>query len=85
MIGIQKIKALARPTISKNRWSKQFKLYLWFLVADVIAVGLDFATAYLARFETDITFFNQINPTKIPWCAMQLAWSASPVSTYDLG
>ncbi len=63
MIGTQEIKTLtAQPTISKNRWSKQFKPYLWLLTTDTIAIGLGLAIAYMVRFETSIPFFNQSDP-----------------------
>jgi exopolysaccharide biosynthesis polyprenyl glycosylphosphotransferase len=58
MIGTQEIDALTtRPTISKNRWSEQYKPYLLLLIADTLAIGLGFAIAYLVRFETNISFF----------------------------
>jgi len=58
MIGTREIKTLAtRPIISKNRWSEQFKPYLWLLITDIIAIGLGFVLAYLLRFETNISFF----------------------------
>ncbi len=46
---------------SKNRWSEQFKPYFWLLIADIVAIGLGFALAYLVWFETNVPFFNDIS------------------------